>query len=256
MIIIILTLIILILILLLIYYYFNTKKEHFSNNINILNKNELEKLLIADNDNYYKTFNNKDYKVRNIKTINDYYIKIKNSCININIKQKNDLIKCVNIANNKLKTIKIDGFDGNKCADIIWNIGFIKGNEYEYELPHTRNNIIILPINLLSNFFNNRLINILIHEKIHVYQKMYPDDINKYLEKNGYIKYKNRNEFTNLRANPDLDNYIYMNSNKQIMKAEYIENPKTINDVIIEPINDYKYEHPLEYMAYIIEKSI
>ncbi len=130
-------------------------------------------------------------------------------------------------------------------------MGFIDGNEYEYGLPHTRNNIIILPINILSSF--NRLTKTLIHEKIHVYQKMYPDDINKYLDKNGYIKYKNRNEFNNLRANPDLDNYIYMNSNKQIMKAEYIDNPYTINDVIIEPINDYKYEHPLEYMAYNIE---
>ncbi len=248
---IIIILITLTILLILIFYIYNINQECFSNNYKILNKDELENILIKDKDNYYKTFNNKDYKVRNIKTIEDYYIKIKNSCININIEQKKDLIKSINKANNKLKKIKIDGFDGNKCANIIWNVGFIDGNEYEYGLPHTRNNIIILPINILSSF--NRLTKTLIHEKIHVYQKMYPDDINKYLDKNGYIKYKNRNEFNNLRANPDLDNYIYMNSNKQIMKAEYIDNPYTINDVIIEPINNYKYEHPLEYMAYNIE---
>jgi hypothetical protein len=195
--------------------------------------------------------------VRNINSINDYYIKIRDSCVNINEEQKEYIIKCINIATYKIKNIKIDGFDGNKCANIKWNIGFIDGYEYEYGLPHTRNNTIILPINSLSfSFINkNKLIKTLIHEKIHVYQKMYPDDIKIYLEKNNYTKYKHRNEFNNIRANPDLDDYIYSKSGK-IMKAEYISNPEKINDIIIEPINSFEYEHPFEYMAYSIENII
>jgi hypothetical protein len=34
----------------------------------------------------------------------------------------------------------------------------------------------------------------------------------------------------------------------------YKENANNISDVVIEPIDDYMYEHPLEYMAYIISK--
>jgi hypothetical protein len=257
-------LIISLIVILLIYLIFNFNLikcfEHFNKSISknvFLSKNQLETFLINDSDNYYKTFNDIDFRVRNIKSINDYIINIKKSCIDIDTDNINKLIKYTKIADNNIKKIKIDGFDGMKCSNITWNIGLVSGSLYEAGLPHTRGtmkeSIIVLPDTLLSIFnTQNSIVRTLIHEKIHIYQKMYPYDINKYLNINGYIKHSKKTSFINTRANPDLDEYIYMNKDKIIMKAVYKENASYISDVVIEPIDDYMYEHPLEYMAYVL----
>jgi hypothetical protein len=153
-------LILILIIILLIFYY---KSDYFTNN-HYLSKNELIEILINNSDNYYNTFNSYDFKVRNINSIEDYYIKIKNSATEIN----NNFDNIIDNINNKLKKINIIGFDGEKASKIPWIIGFIDGVEYEYGFPHTRNNIIVIPIKLINS---NRLEKILIHEKIHIYQK-------------------------------------------------------------------------------------
>ncbi len=221
-----------------------------------LNKDELYEYLIKDSDNYFKNFSNVDFKVRNVNNINEYYQNIKLACYDINKTTEKFLNKCITIANEKLTNYKCVGFDGAKCANLEWKIGIIKEKFYEEGFPHTRHNLIILPFNSLNNKEN--LVNTLIHEKIHVYQKMYPKDIEQYLQTNGFNKYKLRNSFTNIniRSNPDMDDWIYKNKDNEIMMAEYNNNPKSIMDVNIKPNNSYQYEHPFEYMAYNITNNI
>lgn len=227
--------------------------ESYSTNL-YLNKYELEKHLINDSDNYYKNFNLLDYKVRNINTLDDYYIKIKNSCRSINNTFSQLLDKAIEIANNKIKKYKCEGFDGLKASNIQWTIGLIDGNEYEGGLPHTRNNIIILPTFIITK--KSQLIKTLVHEKIHIYQKIFLNDLQKYLNKNGFTKYLLKNNFNNIRANPDLDNWVYKNKENQIMIAKYLNNCKTIFDINIYPINKYINEHPFEFMAYDLQDKI
>lgn len=229
--------------------------EEFTDNENIyLTKSQLEKTLINNSDKYYNKFNYNDFKVRNINNIDEYYTIISNSCINVSSDYSEILDNAIDIANNKIKKIKIDGFDGKKAVKIQWIIGVFKNNNYEYGLPHTRNFVIVLPEHILSNI--SLLIKILIHEKIHIYQKMYPCDINSWLDNNKFTKYKLIDNTDNCRANPDIDNYLYKNYKGEILLSVYNESPTTINDVIFHPINDYKYEHPYEYMAYTIENLI
>ncbi len=220
----------------------------------LMNKDELYSFLINDYDNYYKNFSSKDLKARKINNIEEYYSKIKESCIDIDYKQSLILNKCIKNANEKLIKYSCIGFDGIKCANIVWTIGLIKDNLYEEGFPHTRKNLIVIPLYSLKN--PSQLTNTLIHEKIHVYQKMFPEDINEYLVNNGFTKYKLRNNFNNTRSNPDMDEWIYKNKNDEIMMAEYYENPKSIMDVNIIPNNNSKYEHPFEYMAYDITNDI
>lgn len=234
-----------------IYKYFIVEKFE---NCTYLSKIELEKTLINDSDNYYKNFNLLDYQVRNIKTIEEYYEKIKNSCINISNENIEILNECIKLANLKFKNFTIDGFNGKKAALLPWTIGLIKGNEYEGGYPHTRNYTIILPEFLLQN--KHKLIQVLIHEKIHIYQKYYKEDMKIYLSVNGFKKYQHKNKFQNIRANPDIDNFVYFNDKNQMMRSIYKNNPTKINDVDIIPINDFTFEHPYEYMAYTIEHNI
>ena len=223
---------------------------------NYMTKDELYEYLIKDSDNYFKNFSNSDFKVRKVNNINEYYQNIKLACSDINKSTEKFLNKCITVANEKLTNYNCVGFDGAKCANLEWKIGIVKDKLYEEGFPHTRHNVIILPSSSLNN--KESLINTLIHEKIHVYQKMYPKDIEQYLQANGFTKYKLRNSFNNIniRSNPDMDEWIYKNKDNEIMMAEYKENAKSIMDVNIKPTNNYQHEHPFEYMAYNITSNI
>jgi hypothetical protein len=233
-----------------IFYVFYRNKEKFINTSNIIfiNKNDLTNILIQDNDNYYKTFNKNDMIVRNIKHINDYYEIIKNSTIDCNNKIKDKIIKCIFKVEEKFKNINLDYMDGKKFNNITWKFGFIKDKLYEGGLPHTRNDNIILPFDYLESIDENSLIKLLIHEKIHVYQKLYHDDIEKYLIKNNFNIVNKI--ITNRRANPDMDNKIYKDKNNNAYYAQYNNKPKDIMDVTYYPINNSLHEHPFEKMAY------
>jgi hypothetical protein len=250
----------------LLFYFINkilSSNEYFENNnidkqnIYFLNKNELSNILIKDDDNYYKIFFDYDLYARNIKNINEYKSKIKDSVINLTEKQKNKLIECCNIVDEKLKKINFNGFDGVKASNIMWKIGGIKGKSYENGLPHTRKYIIVLPIEKINLKTTKQLSKLLCHEKVHIYQKKYKEDIHKYLKENNISILKIREQKDMIRANPDLDNYIYTNNNNIIYSAKYKSaKPSSIVDIEYNNDGTQSSEHPFEKMAIDIENLI
>ncbi len=247
---------IIILLLILIIILLNIEQEQFNNNIIFLKKNELIDILLEDKDNYYKTFSKTDLIVRGVNNIDEYKELIKKSCLEISESNKKKLTKYINKADEKLRKFKISGFDGNKCADLTWIIG-LTNDDYENGFPHTRNNIIVISKNILPIInLDFGIVKTLIHEKIHVYQKTYPEDIKLYLDSNNFKKYLNRKDINeSTRANPDLDNYLYKMGDS-IMMSVYNNNANDITDITTYPINETKYEHPLEYMAYTLSNII
>lgn len=240
--------ILLILIIIVLFYNF----EHFKNeNFKLLSKYELQNILINNVDNYYNEFTVLDLKVRNVNSVDEYIKKIKDVYYECNSVEYSKILHAINKVNNIIKKYNIIGFDGNKASNIQWKIGVINGNVYECGLPHSRNDVIIIPNNILNSY---RLKNILLHEKIHVYQKLFPSDIQQYFINNGFKKSRKKTE--NIRANPDIDKYIYKNNNNHEMMCIYNDNPLSIFDVSYIPNNDIKNEHPLEYMAYTIESEL
>jgi hypothetical protein len=226
--------------------------ECFKNDdFKLLSKYELQNILMNNNDNYYNRFTYLDLKVRNVNSIDEYKKKIKNIYYKCNSVEHSKILNAINKVNNILKKYNIIGFDGEKASNIQWKIGVINNNIYENGLPHTRGDVIIIPKNILNSY---KLKNILLHEKIHVYQKLYSDDIQKYFINNGFIK--SRYKTKNIRANPDIDEYIYKNNNNDEMMCIYNDNPSSILDVSYLPNNDITNEHPLEYMAYKIELEL
>jgi hypothetical protein len=221
--------------------------------INFLNSNELYDILKYDEDNYYKTFYELDLKTRNINNIKEYINLIKISVCNLNEKEKNKLILCIKNADARLEKIYFDWFDGKKAKELSWNIGCVKGKYYENGLPHTRGNIIILSKENINEYSEKKLTNTLIHEKVHIYQKKYSEDVQKYLDEHNFKIVKKKDSNDNIRANPDLNNFIYQDNNNNIYKAIYKDNPKSIEDIIYSPINTQSYEHPFENMAIFIE---
>jgi hypothetical protein len=229
------------------------EKFNYNEEIKILTSTELSDILIKNEDNYYNTFNQLDLQVRKLKNINDYNSIIIKAVQDINLRDRMILINTIKKANDILKNYKIIGFNGQKASQLKWEIGIVNKTDYEFGLPHTRGNIIILPKKLINDF---SLLNILIHEKIHTYQKMYKDDVQLYLKHNGYKIHSLKIDNPSARANPDVDEYLYTNSQNELMIAKYNNNPESIMDITIFPINNTKYEHPLEFMAYSIEQHV
>ena len=96
----------------------------------------------------------------------------------------------------------------------------------------------------------------LIHEKIHVYQKMYPDITNNIIKKLNFKLVGKRKYSDMIRVNPDTDDNIY-SYNNNIMKAQYTSiNPTSIADIKYNISQEQSYEHPYEWMAIDIAKKI
>jgi hypothetical protein len=228
-------------------------KEYYIDNILFLNNDDLFEILSKNDDNYYKTFFLTDYKARNINTIEEYINYIKISVDNFSDYDKNKIEKCIKKANLFFEKIHFEWFDGKKANKIPWKIGCVSGKLYENGLPHTRLDVIIISKENIKNYTETKLINTLIHEKVHIYQKKYKNDIIIYLKNNHFVKLKEREKTDNIRSNPDLDNFIYIDSNKDVYKALYNNNPSSIEDIIYYPINNQSYEHPFEKMAIFIE---
>lgn len=218
---------------------------HNIEEIIFLNSYNLSIILQKDLDNFYKNLSYENLKIRNIENINTYLLNIEKELYTFNNNDKLIISNAIKLANNKLKNIKFPGFNYNKIYKYPWIIGCSKTNNYEFGYPHTRNNIIILNI---DNLYDKNLYKTLIHERIHIYQKLFPNDINKFLNAYNFIKIRKKNNYD--RSNPDTDNYIYK------YKNIILECLITQDNNILCTNNNYMYEHPFEYMAYQIVNKI
>ena len=258
-------LLVLIILIVILFYFLNKNlslNEYFNNNeIIFYRKNNLYNILKKDQDNYFKTFFDYDLKVRNVDNVEEYYQKMYNSICNPDITTINKITNYISniklkISNYKLTNNFYNGINLTKFLDLKWRIGFVCDNNYENGLPHTRNNIIILNKNKIDISSDIKIMKTLIHEQIHIYQKEYPNEVNKYLNNYGFKKIKEREKNDNIRANPDLDNFIYQDKNYNTYKAIYNNNPKSVEDITYYPYNEQFYEHPNERMAIEFESIL
>jgi hypothetical protein len=233
---------------------YNLYYEYFEDeNIIFLNKHELLEIIKNNNDNYFDRFSLSDLKVRNVTNILEYKNLISDSTIDVKLVNKSIIIDAIKKITNIFNNYKIDGFDGIKSNTIKWKIGLITGDKYEAGYPHTRGDVILIPEKLL---FSSHLLDVLIHEKVHIYQKIFIDDIKIYLTKNNFNLTTSQINTTLVRANPDIDTNIYSNKEGKLLYCIYNDNPKNLMDVTYYPINSAEHEHPFEFMAYFIENDI
>lgn len=237
------------------YYGYSNRYSIDSNrNIIFLDSNSLYKILSNENDDYYKSFFSLDFKTRNIKNITEYLDFIKLSVDNFDDADKKKIEKCINTTNTYFEKINLEWFNGENANKIPWKIGCVKGKLYENGLPHTRYDTIIISKENLKDYTEKKLTDTLIHEKVHLYQRIYKNDTLLYLKQNNFVKFKKRSDNDNIRSNPDLDGWIYKDFENNIYQAKYNENPKSIEDIKYMPTNSQSCEHPYEKMAIFIER--
>lgn len=238
------------------------KKEHFDNqNIKYLTYNETADFLLKDPDNYVKNMTDIDLYARKVSSHDEYISEISKNAISFNKDEKDKLLKCTELADNFLNNYvnSVYNINGKDIANIKWIFALTNKRskkdkiEYEEGLPHTRTDIIFLSKYVLNNNELD-LTNILIHEKIHIYQRYNKELVENIIKNMGYeITRKNKNIYL-LRANPDLNDNIYYDKQNNIEMLGLYKNstPNSISDIII---SNFSIEHPYEKMAYEIAEE-
>jgi hypothetical protein len=185
--------------------------------LTFLSTSQLISLLQKDSDDYYKTFTKYDLHARCVKSIEEYKERI---CLQISKNIKGDIkgnIKKIlekierytQVINEIFSTFSKPWFNGKRAAKIPWKIAYLPNTDvYEGGLPHTRGKNVIVLTNSRNLFLT------LVHEKVHLYQKKYPKDFELYLSEKGFEKVRKRTEKDRIRANPDIDEWIYKKGNR------------------------------------------
>jgi len=220
--------------------------------VTFLTERETEKFLRDDPDEYIHTLNQWDLIARKVETFQDYISKISKAPLSFSDDQKTHIKKAAKDADTFFSELSIDGIDCEEIQLIPWIVALTHEKEYEEGLPHTRANIIFLSSSL--NYTHKSLVKTLIHEKVHIYQRLFAQHMMAFMQHNGYSYFKKRSGVPRLRSNPDLDEWIYFNpQNKKPMAFYYVsDNPQNINDL---QEHSGEYEHPYEEIAYKIAEK-
>ena len=235
---------------------------------------ETVRFLESDEDRYVANLSPIDLYARKVASKEEYINIIKGEATHFNKGDKLMLDKCTKKADELLRNININTISSESnlnyskylnykdIANIKWVLAITRndnGGKYEDGLSHTRKNIIFLSQDVL-NYSEDEIIKLLIHEKIHIYQRYNEASFKTIIYNMGYAESTDSQEISQdklkyVRSNPDVNNKIYKNLHTgELMICLYSsDKPKNINDIIIE---NYAMEHPYEKIAYEISEHI
>lgn len=121
--------------------------------------------------------------------------------------------------------------------------------ELEFGYPHTHGDTIFLPEGFIERMIKDAYSfrKTLIHEKVHVFQRMRPFETNKLILDGWGFRvagFKEKVwEGTAIRSNPDLNGLVYIDEQGGVISSAYASNGHEIVD---------SRDHPFEMMAYLI----
>jgi len=216
----------------------------YSLNIIFYSKNDTNRFLLLDPDNYIENMSKLDLQARgNLKK--SVYKKLSSNYASDFSQNEKQII------NNLMKLVK-NNFKNTMYSQLFNYICiiFAKTNKiYENSYPHTRYNIIFLSPLFFSK--NKIMINTLEHECIHLFQRYFPITTQNYLNKLGFKKIGDfKTLFSELyklkRSNPDIDNNIWLDPNGNLMFPIF----NSINATSLNDVESHNMEHPYEWMAY------
>lgn len=232
-------------------------KEEFINEpgaeVTFLNAQQTASFLLEDKDMYFANLSPTDLYARQAKTNEDYKKRAAEAAGDLTSAQKTRYAEAARKGDEFFRTLNMPGIDTAKLVNVPWVIAYTKGTAYEEGLPHTRANIIFVSSDMDET--PEDLLRVLVHEKVHVYTRMYPKEAAYFLESNGFTRWKRRQGVPRIRANPDLDEWIYIDPTTEKPMVTYYssDHPENINDTAQ---TNAAFEHPYELIAYRIAAKV
>lgn len=234
------------------YWKLNVRESFDPNMPKFMTMKETASFLYEDRDGYVATMSHLDLFARGSQDPNDYCKKIAAVATDFTDEDKRKLLTAVSTASKLLTKTPYKDIDLKKACYLPWVFAKTRGLIYEDGLPHTRADIIFLNENSIND---SDLVNTLVHEKIHIYQRAFPEEMSRILEQRGYTRWKLRTGEPRIRANPDLDPWIYFDRHSEVAMAAYYtsDKPSSIGAVTL---TSPAFEHPYEAIAYEVAASL
>ena len=204
-----------------------------------------------DDDKYIARLSSADLVARKATSRDEYKLYSMQAASNFSEFEKFKLKQAVRKADAYFKTLEksMPYFKHNKS--LHWQFARTSGIYYEGGHPHTRKDIIFITDGVMTRQMQD-IVELVIHERIHVLQRQFPKETTSLFLDIGFTKVGVRADFPCARANPDLDENIYahpqMLENRPWVSCYTSETPSSIQDVTTEDI----FEHPFEYIAYTL----
>ena len=225
-------------------WFFYRNIESFQTNT-YLSAEETMKIVEADSDGYVSNMSSSDLYARKVKSHQEYINKCVSTCLDFDERIKKLLDNAVEKADKFFKSLENEYIDRELMSQIDWKFALTTNEE---SFPHTRLDVIFLSPKV-STLSEKQLVSLIIHEKVHVYQRKYEHLFQEQLFKNGYAVVKERKDYPLVRANPDIDKYVYTSPTGEQMITLYNSSKPTS---IVDVSSDGKKEHPFEEIAYKI----
>lgn len=225
----------------------------YSDQVKFMSPKEME--LIVTNDPYFKNMNKYDLIARHVNTESEYLQKYKSSLLIWSPQDKQIIKRIIQKANDILAPYK-------NINRISWKFAKINSN-IEQGYAHTLYDTIIFNDYILYNTCELEQIRLAIHEKIHIYQRIYHKYTSHLFTMWNFVPIGN--QYKKSRNNPDSDFIMYMYKGDTLTTEYNTENPTSIaeisnlknglpysaGDIGLSPAVD-EIDHPNEIMAYEI----
>ena len=217
--------------------------------IYFLNENDINYFINEDYHHYFTNLSKSDLHARHQSSKENYKKNIISNVYNLSNKERKIMKSYIKIAHSLLLQ-ENRYLNESNINRIPWNIAVINDDILENGFAHTQDDIIFLSTLDLDKP-ESYLVETLVHEFIHIYQRKFPQCMHAYnIEKNiKFVRLSNNRD--NIRANPDTDNRIYSLNGKHMMTQYNSEYPENINDC-----SNAEFEHPNEIMAYEISRQL
>lgn len=219
-----------------------------------LSADETNAILSADADGFVASLTKWDLRARGVRTTREYVHRISKAG-----KDFTDAERCMVAELAREADTKFTGIteiDGRAAAALEWTIAKVS-DDYERGMAHTRRAgpgriVIFLPESALRESRDDML-DTLVHEKVHMYQKAYPIETKAWVKARGFTRWMRRVDLAatgvRVRSNCDLDEWVYVTPDAR--RPMLIEYDTETNDEM-----QAAMEHPYELMAYGIAKTV
>lgn len=222
----------------------------------VISKQEFSDIVMRSD--YFQRMTEADIHARNAKSPQHYMYTYINAYDEFTLQERDILSRCVSVVDQKLKKY-------HHINNIKWK--FVKVMDIvENGYPHTLEDVIVLSSSFFTKF-DNDMMKTLLHEKIHVYQRTYPEYTKKLLQMWGFSSCEVPAEVKRrVRNNPDIED-IYCYKQYALMQLYTTNQPSSLADSMsrtfdivtgdiaqndIFPDYIHQSEHPYEVMASMI----
>lgn len=217
-----------------------------------LSRDETKHFLLSDPDGYGRSLNPANLEACGVASHADLLDKWSSSATSFTPEDVKKLQDAALLSDYQIYKELSDPL-ASQLRTIGWKFAKTVHPYYLDGLPHTRADVIFLTDKTLTTSSTTRLASILVHEKVHVWQRQHPEEMQGWIDKKNYRQVKRILEDGLQRANPDVDDWLYEDGTTVFGVRYNTAQPHSLSDIM-----GYgkDVDHPYEQFAYSIQTQL